>query len=657
MIAEPGRAGPRTRLALATLLIAMSIVAISGQFLYLYVKTGFTGPAGFDTPKYIWRANLVVGEGLRELADSSPYREHADRPGYPALASVYESVNGISPLRLGFVLPALMGAVVGLAAGAFARRSVREPGWAFPVYAIVVGASVNVAVTATGLIDNLIIDGLLVAAAVTALLAAEGMPAFTATLLLIAGATLTHWPFTLVFVAILGALALVVLPMSIREWRSGGRPLGTPSARLASLVAGSAVVLGGALLLAPDAPQPPVSSRRSFLRKLGRFVPWYRFEIPGPMAAIGIPALWIPKRRERRWGLALALIWAGAGAAAVALLHLGVAAPAHRLLGFGLGLPILAAAGLTGLGRVISRLPPRPVGIALAALVVLAGLAGSGLISHLAWMDRAALKLPGLQVAQARAAGRYLQEVGNDHPVIFVINPPVKRYGQATTLYFGATRASLPSNQIRNAYIYLGDPAMLLSGRPTLREGDKGFNKVSQRHWEHARPLLADDPVILMLSAFNLGFRPREPVPGLRLAEGVRLLSGPTPADLEGLTPVLPTAPSAGALIWIFVSALLLLWVVGMGWSASLVPAGWFVRVSLAPALAIAALVLGQAIVARLGLDTPGLRLPSVVVVAVLGWIPFAIRSLKRGRGRHAPPVTDRGEADERIGVDRAPRP
>src|SRR2546427_53678 len=80
-------------------------------------------------------------------------------------------------------------AVIGLGAGAFAVRVLEEPPWAFAVYAVAIGTSVNVALIAIGYADTLLASAALLAAATTAVLAAGGERTLAATILLIAGAT------------------------------------------------------------------------------------------------------------------------------------------------------------------------------------------------------------------------------------------------------------------------------------------------------------------------------------------------------------------------------------------------------------------------------------------------------------------------------------
>jgi hypothetical protein len=605
------------------LLAAASIVVVAAQFLNLYLGDPVPVPAGFDTPKYIWRANLVAEEGLEALPGSTPswFKENADRPGYPVLAGMIRATTGITAFDLSFLLPATAGVIIGLGAGAFALRGLREPSWAFGAYVVGVGASVNVGYTATGLADNLIIDALVMAAATTALMAADAQRTSAATILLFAAATLVHWPFAVVFLALLVALTVALVPESVTVARREGL-LGTPAGLLGATVAGSAAAMVGALALAPALPEAPRAGAGQFIRKLKAVTPLFLFPVLAPLAGLGGVALLSPRDPARRRGMLLCLIWAGSAAVAVALLSVGVKVAAHRILVFALGIPILAVAALTGAAGWLARVSRllRPV----AAILIVAGLIGGGVLMNFAWARRARTWMPEQQLVQGEQAGQYLQRIGNQGPVIFVFNPYARDPGSSIALSFHVIRAALPANQVAHSFVYLGDPSSLTEGRPTLREGNNRFNRYSIRYWADVRPVLAERPVMLFLPAFNRGL-PRDRAIGVgeSIAPGVVVLRGPIP---EGWSPQPPKPlipPSAGRLITQLAVVLLVFFLVGLGWSASLLPLPWAVRVALAPALGVAALTVGGVIASRL---VPGgfggLGVVVAALVSLLGWVP-----------------------------------
>jgi hypothetical protein len=185
--------------------VIIPAIIVAGLFLSLYISRHAVIPVGADTPQYLWRARLAELGGLKALPLHlpNPLQPNADRPGYPILASLFHAGTGVTPLQMAYLVPAVLSVVIGLAGAAFARGGMREPSWSFAVYAVLIGASVNVAITAYGYIDNLTIDGVLIAAACMALLAADGRPAIGAGVFLLVGAVVIEWTFVVLFAALI----------------------------------------------------------------------------------------------------------------------------------------------------------------------------------------------------------------------------------------------------------------------------------------------------------------------------------------------------------------------------------------------------------------------------------------------------------------------
>ena len=108
----------------------------------------------------------------------------------------------------------------------------------------------------------------------------------------------------------------------------------------------------------------------------------------------------------------------------IALKH-GFTVPAHRVILFALAIPILATAAVVGLARAASLLGP--VGGALGALVVLAGLAVGSFAAHVQWFQRGhpVMRLPGFlayhttqaqAMAEAETAGSYVDRAPRPGP-------------------------------------------------------------------------------------------------------------------------------------------------------------------------------------------------------------------------------------------------
>lgn len=608
---------PETRSARAAItlgLLGVSVLVVGGALISVYASGDHAFPAGADTPWYVWRAKLVAGEGLASLPGSVqfPVSAKASRAGYPVLAGFLDTITGVAPFRLAFGLPAIMGILVGLGAGAFAIRGLREPRWAFLVYSIGVGTSVNVVLIAVSHADNLIVLAVVASAAATALLAAGGDRGGTATAALLAGAAVVHWPFAVLFGAILLGVAVLSVPESVAARRRGSPILQTPTGRLAAVVGGSAVAGAAALALTPAAANLPSNFERRMAEKLARDAP--EFLGLGIPAAGGVVALAVRSDHARRRGLLLALTWALSALAGVLALAF-ITVPAHRILFFALGIPILAFAAITAVVRLLAGIRPAALGRSAAGLVGVALVAGGTIVALGSWRSGPVERTP-ISV-QARMAGQYLTAVGSHGPVVFVVS---RRTFHSPR---NVIRASLPPNHIARAHVYIGDVDQLLAGAPTVVPGNDRYNERSLVHFEAVRGVLEERPIIVALAALS---RPGEGVErGLEIGPGVEVIRGPTPQ--EPIPPASPPSPATTPeLAGIVLRSLALFGAVGLGWAVSLLPRGWLTRLSVAPALGLSMLAVGGVVAARVGAGAPGARPWIAVALALAGWGPAAWR-------------------------------
>jgi hypothetical protein len=623
--------------------LLMSIAVVGTVFLSPYLSRGEDVPLGGDTKKYIWRSNLAIESGLDALTHipQQQFWTNPDRPGFPALAALLHGATGVTPLQLAYFLPALMAVAVGMAAGAFAVGTLREPPWAFPIFAIGVGASVQLVITVVpvGYMDNLVVDALVTAAATAVVAAATGRPGAAAAILLLAAAAVVHWPFTLTFSAVVMTLAVALIPASVLVARRGTSVLSTPSVRLTGLLAGSLLAGAGALAMAPAFPtrQPRVGASK-LAGRFSEFLPRFRLPFFIPAAAAGVGFLVRPRDRRRRWGLLLAMIWAGSALAAVIALRLGIGVPAYRVLAFALGIPILAAAALSGVARILwARL--RWAGAVTAVVLVGAALAAGIGWAHDTWSAGEGT-MTSEQFDQLATASRYLEGTAKERPVIFTTDRLSGRRGT------NVVRAGLTTDLLRRSLVYLGDPQRLLAGRPTLVEGDHRYNSHSLAAWTDVKPALERRPIVLFLSSLNRA----TDVAGTPLGPGIFVVRGPDP--VPGSVPARFAAPGPPQLVGLAAASLAVLGVAGAGWSVSLVRDGWVVRAALAPPLGIAVLVLAGVLGNRLG---AGLGTGPAAVLAVgaaaAGWIPLVYRRVRArfsgerrdGAGPPAPPRSDAG--------------
>lgn len=595
-------------------LVLTSVVVIAG--LYLTLSLQGDAPSGADTPFYVWRSRVVAEQGLAAL----PADAKAFRAGLPVLAGFAHSLTGIGAWSFAFILPPLAAVLVGLAAGSFGVRSLSEPRWAFPVFAIGTAGSVFVVITSVSHMDNMLVDGLLLAALVPALAASEGVRSVVAAAILLAAGAVTHWPFTALLATMLLVVGLVLLPASIRAWREGSTVTRTQTGGVASVVALGSILAATVFALALEAPTLPEGWESTLATKLDRDLP--RVAVWIPAAVLGIAALLTGDRRRRR-ALILLLGWALVAAGAV-VAATSVPIPAHRVLHFALAVPLLSAAGLVWLARVIGAVRPQALWRIVSGLLLIGLVVAGGAHAMVAWNPPPARRAE--LTRQLELAGAYLQESVPTGPVVFVVNR--RDYLGARN----AVRAGLPVSVIPRAYVYVGDTERLLEGEPTLRPDDPTFNATSLFHWQDAREVAGREAVVMTAAALN---PPRiyEALSGEEISPGVKLIRGPEPigrpvASAENrLSP-----PSVGEGAVMLGGVLLLLGIVGVGWALSLLPASLMGRLVLSPALGAATLTIAGIAAGRLRLDTPGHRWWIAALVAIVGWSPLIVRRIRGSR-------------------------
>lgn len=640
----------------AILLLGAPSTVVGAVYLSSYASNGYASPVGYDAPKYVWRSNLVSAEGLDSLSGSvpEPFRVNADRPAYPALASLVSSFLSISTIRFAVVLPAVLAIAIGLAAGALGMAALGAPRWAFPVYVIATGASVHVSrMAGPAYDDNLLLAPVVVTAALLSVLCAAGGRGFWGSIVLLAAGSVIHWVFVALFLAVLAGTALLLAPRSLRTWRQTGDALATPSARLAGIAGGAALAGGaGLLLLAGTEPSPPRLPRESFLTKLRADVPRYVFPVLVPVAAIGGASLALERGREdtRRPGLILLLVWTAAGAAAAAILLVGGSVPAHRFLAFALGVPILFAAGLVAAARLLVARSGRARAVA-AALVLALGVGGGATIAYRAWY-RSHPWMPSAQLAQAAEAGSYLRETQGRAPIVFLVDLGGHSPLSSTSLSFHVIRAGLPPEMISRTLVYLGEPEAFLAGRPTILTEPASYLEASLRHWPSVEAVLDRNPIVLMMPAFNRNFDAavREH-PEWLVSPNIAVVRGPPPRRPPATAPAPPAPLSPFGLAALTIGILLLLAVAGGGWAGALVPADGLARAATAPAFGVAFLAGASVLAGRAGM-VPTTASSAVVVagVTMAGWLLFAMGGIPGLRLR----VSGRGE---RVGSPRGRRP
>jgi hypothetical protein len=592
-------------------------------------------PLSYDTPYYVWRTTAVMEEGLDALtripvgAVPNPHR-----PGFPVLGSLLRTITGTDALTFAIIVRAVAAAAIGLAAGAMARESLREPPWATPAFVIGVGLSAAVLGTAVENLEQLVADIFLVALAATLPILATGKRGIAAAATFFAAAAVTHWLFTVMFLVVVLGTGVAALLLRFRAPREERMPwLTGPSARVLKLVGLLALVAVVVILLLPA----PPGRVPSFLQTASNRVPGNvrrlgAYELPLVFALAGLGlllGLWRSDERRRVMTILLGLWGATFPVAMVASTFLPREMKLFRVAPFAIGASILAVVAIVGIVRVgIDRLGRAGalIGVAVLAtgLFLLAG-------NPRATFEEGSGRFVSGRVAQGRAAGRYLSRVAEPgQPVIFLTKA-------APRLVDRAVRSGVPPSMVLDTWVYVGTPEDLANEGPADDPDQRRLSRLSQRWWASAWPRPEDvfrrDPIVIELG------RPggAAPVRPTALAPGVSVIRGPTPPAIDLSAPFRFRWLD---LIAATVLCLLVLSAVGAGWARALLEVSVSSALLLAPAVGAAILIIGGLVAGRVGLPLAGpAAIALAAALALLGWASFGLRrssATRRGALRDA---------------------
>jgi len=623
--------------------VAVAAAVIGAFYLSLYVVKHYPLAIGWDTPRYLFHANLVAARGLSGIPASLPPPSktlHA-RPGFAMVVLPLSKLFATSAFHVAAVVPAVAAIAVGLAAAAFLSFTLRHDPLRLAVVAVIVGlSSVVIRLLAPETYtDNLFAAALFLAAFVLIVAAVRDGRGMLAAIVLLGVGGIVHPPTYGEILALLALVGLMYLPSSWRAWRKEGRPvLSTPTGRLGLIVAGGAAITATAIYgLLRATPDTPLLTRAEARKKLREDVSLYWFPVTVPVAAAGLAGLsrsaFGTDQRDRstaRLVLAILCAWSAVIAVGVATFFLGRNTPAHRLLAFLLPLPMLFALGLFALDGVVQRALRRwPWRRLAAGAVVVVGVVTVAALG--AWDLYVNLPRRGVEwlqvgkVEDAATAAQYLDRtrVPASAPVVFVIDDSGPNPLSYVPEMAYMIRSVLPASRVEHAYIYVGDPARYLAGQPTLRPSPPTYNGNVRRFWPTIQRLLPEHPVALLLAGYN----PAYPTfvanhSELVVAPDVAVLSGPRPPAL------LPAAPDpypfrhAYEIALLGVGTFVVVFLIGLGWAIALLPRGVrsFEAVALAPAFGVAAIAVGALITSPLGLRLRTLGAVGLLAaMAVLG--------------------------------------
>lgn len=569
----------------ALVLLALALI---GWFAAPGLVRGHSFPVGPDTPVYLWWTRLVGVEGLSSVT----------RPGVPALASVLAGTLG---LPISVILGAIEiagGALIGVGAAVLLRIAMPERRATWLLGGALTGTFASHIVT--GYLATLVF-ALLFLTAAAGLATGARRGTIMATAMLGAGA-IAHPRFLAV-----GAAILVVA--AVLAWREDQ----DETKRLLTSIIGAAAVLalaGVALLLGPS-PLLADTSRDGFLRRAGlneilrtsystRFLArWPRYAPWGllPLAVAGI------RRTSGTVGRILAgwtIVTIGGAIFSVVTGLL----PVDRFITFGLALPMIAAVGAT---RIWDSLRWRGL-----ARLVTAGLVAAMLVgAQMSWLrqspfidetDLAALEVAnGVAVAAAGSA------------LVFPVGSEASAF--AMTLYGNAIRATVPPHRIRDVVITVAGSSSGVEADAMARLTDEDQREAALREGRTQRILVAP-------------FAPSVPRLGPWTAIGDSLAVDPyvePAAPEDAVEPYSPWLPLAGAL-----ACILLLGIIGLGWSRLSGAPDDAAAVASAPAIGIGVLVLVAFATERLGVPLSGTVGPFAISLIALSSAPVARLFVRR---------------------------
>lgn len=630
-----GVLGGRLRACVGVALVAVAVVVVAICFLSVYPGSRSV-PHGADTPTYVWRLRLVAEEGIDALPTyegSHLLNGNADRPGLPVAYAMLRGVGAPEAWDFSYVFPAAMASITGLASVAIGRRGLGEWTTGAPLAVVVVGVSVPLVFAANGKFAEMMASGLLLAGVAGVGPALHGSrSAQVGVALCVTAAWGSQWGVTALIgsALLLGTVACIALaPTSL----FGGSGRAHIFARLGVIVLAS--VAGGVfvVVLSPGRPQLPLGVLPSIVAEnLERQVPSYLWSPLLPLAALGCGL--VARRRGRSaLSLAVLLAWAAVPLAGAAWNLVATDVPLYRLLSSALPLPVLAAAGVVGVAR-----PVRGRGgtvRAAAAILVAVGLSTALVLDALdVWRTRAPTTSPSV-ASRFHELATVLEE--EDGPIILAVDRRVSEdaaaTGYGTVAALRRFRAALPADLIDETTVYLGDPDVLLAGRPSFRRDLPMYDAWSREAWRAVAPLLDDDPTVLVVRPYHDGARALAiEHPGWVVNPWLLVARGSL-SDVAA-DPVPRAAPGWEALLRWTASILALIGVVGSGWAM------WFAKddrlagLALAPAVGLALLVVAG-IVLEGGFDVraagPGGRWVAAGLV-LTGWFMVLARGRRSSR-------------------------
>ena len=601
MSGEAAEGDPPRRVAgaanlLAWLIPVLVIAAIGFIYLSPYMRHPSWPPVGVDTAGYVWRANIVSERGVEALPNLE------DRPGQPILATVVGGTLEADAVEVAKVWPAVIGVGIGLAAAGFARMGAGTLPSVAARVGIAVAGSAFIAVTAIGNAANLLADLFIISAIALAIRVVAGGSGAPAIIALIAAVAVTHWMFAAILTGLTAFIAVVsMIGKAVR--RDVGRAADTPG-HLAVALAIGVTVAGAAMLAASAIPERgiPAAFPRGAAGKIEKRLPPLALPLTLPLAAGGAVAIAAIGKRDQRRTVPPLLAWAAiAPAGLIAWYGFDVAIPPHRGAAAALGIPLLITLGI---GAIVAWALERHrrVAVMFSVLGLIAAAVGLVFAGISVWWNLRTPVTP-TEFRHASVVQAYLDAVDHGTEVIIPVRP-------------GAS----PALPLKMAL----DPADLaaVEQRPWRRRDriDEFLDSLPAGRGRRA--------VLFLPSATDLSRVPAGS--GTPLAAGVVLLRGPKPPDaLE----IMELRHGTGRLIGLAIGGLVLLAVVGSGWTIALTALRPSEAAFLSPAIGAAIVVVGGLIWDRLGFSLGHDAWAFATLATATGWVAAFLATRVRSRG------------------------
>ena len=640
---RPSPVRPRDALVGSVALVAGSLASV---LVYLSAFKRALVPLGPDLFGYIWQTRIV---------GHAPLSSIEARPGVPILGSILAGLGLTSDALAPLVLAPVMMVALGFAVAVALRLAFRLPLWTVGVVGFVVTLWGGLLHLAQGHLANLLSLVCIVPAVV--LLTIPSGPwrvrVFGAAAS-VAASGLAHAGF-LPFYAVTAGLWLVLsAPSLLRARREGRRWWEEPSSSfvIALLIGGAAVILVifGVMGVSVEEFTNIDDRVADFGNRLGQIARAIGLWVSATtvVAIVGTIAVW---RLSRRSSLALTLLglgWLTVSAVGGLLSVRDPTFPGHRALGVILPLPALAGLGIVGIALVVSgwragatdgRTSFRLARAFAAAcvVVVLSVLVVSPRVERLA--KRAGGEPRG---ELARTIASYIAAVDPQVPIVIFADPATRLAALSWRGRQNQVRALAPVGSIDRIFFLigrLGVDGLPERGVAPANAGDSAIAYAVEQSWSAGGAALEEGAIIVVPRAYVRGQMWQEIAsqPSRVVIPELAVLRGP----LQPPGALVPTAtvPVAQAR-WQIIACLLVLAVMGGGYSASLVwgrGGSMLEGAALAPALGMVLVVMTGVTVAMLGADPAGASglIPAALVTGAGYVLAWRRRRRTAWRGRH----------------------